>query len=129
MSTALGANPAPGWLISLGGRIIGDCGTFGWPDHSGEVEIGYGLAEPYRGQGYGTEAVQGLCGWLSVHAGARRITADVLDVNVASRRLLTKLGFIVTARRGEHVTYVLDVEGRAGGEPAEPASEDAVSDP
>src|SRR6201984_348141 len=46
----------PGWLITAGGAVIGDIGTHGPVDEAGRVEIGYGLAAPSRGQGYGREA-------------------------------------------------------------------------
>jgi RimJ/RimL family protein N-acetyltransferase len=38
-----------GWFITHQGRIIGDFGTHGPVDDNGGVEIGYGLASPYRG--------------------------------------------------------------------------------
>lgn len=61
---------------------------------SGTVEIGYGLAEPYRGNGYGTEAAEALCVWLLTEAGATSITATGVEAdNLASRRVLEKLGF------------------------------------
>ena len=106
MAAADGAGPA--WLITLEGRVIGDCGAFSWPDESGEVKIGYGLAEPYRNRGYATEAAAGLCAWLITEAGATRITAvDVLDDNMASRRVLEKLGFTVTSKSDNGISYVL----------------------
>jgi len=46
----------PGWLITAEGTVIGECGAHGPIDEAGCVEIGYGLAAPYR-QGYGSEAV------------------------------------------------------------------------
>jgi [ribosomal protein S5]-alanine N-acetyltransferase len=98
----------PAWLITLKGRVIGDCGALNWPDQSGEVEIGYGLAEPYRNHGYATEAVAALCSWLVAETGAVRLTAvNVLGDNWASRRVLEKVGFTVTDESGKGVSYVL----------------------
>ena len=83
-----------GWFVTLAdGRVIGDCGTHGWTDDAGRVEIGYGLAAPYRGQGYGTEAVRALAGWLAAQPDVRTVTASVEVGNVASRRLLERLDF------------------------------------
>ena len=47
------------WLVvrHADGRIIGDIGTHGPPDHEGCVEIGYALAPAARGQGIGTAVV------------------------------------------------------------------------
>src|SRR5207248_2271360 len=39
------------WLILEAGVVIGDAGTHGPPDDAGDIEIGYGLAEPARGRG------------------------------------------------------------------------------
>ena len=90
------------------GRVIGDCGAFTWPDESGEVEIGYGIAEPYRNRGYATEAAAGLGAWLVAQAGATRITAmDVLGDNWSSRKVLEKLGFTLTSESDKGVSYVL----------------------
>src|SRR6266487_278139 len=51
------------WLVILDGLVIGDCGTHG-PVSAGTVEIGYGLAAPYRGRGYGNQVVSTLADWL-----------------------------------------------------------------
>jgi RimJ/RimL family protein N-acetyltransferase len=75
----------------------------------GQVEIGYGVAAPYRGHGYATEAVAGLCRWLVDEAGATRLVAvDVLTDNVASRRMLEKVGFTITHESDRSVSYALN---------------------
>lgn len=83
-----------GWYVTLAdGRVIGDCGTLGWTDQHGRVEIGYGFAASYRGQGYGTEAVRLLADWVAAQPGVTAVTASVEVGNLASRRLLERLGF------------------------------------
>jgi len=84
-----------GWFVTLAqdGRVIGDCGTHGWVDDTGRVEIGYGLAAPFRGRGFGTEAVRAMVGWLCAQPEVRELTASVELGNDASRRLLARLGF------------------------------------
>ena len=86
---------AGGWFIVLAetGAAIGDCGTKGRVDGRGRVEIGYGLAGPFHGRGYGGEAVAALVGWLLEDSQVRAVTAEVEVGNVASRRLLERLGF------------------------------------
>jgi RimJ/RimL family protein N-acetyltransferase len=87
-----------GWFVTLAdGRVIGDCGTLGWTDEDGRVEIGYGLAAPYRGEGYGTEAVRVLADWVAAQPGVTAVTAEVEVGNNASRRLLERLGFTLVA--------------------------------
>ena len=111
MATALQPGGGPGWLITLEGRVIGDCGAFSWPDRAGVVEIGYGLSASFRGHGWATEAIDALCTWLFSEAGAVRITVDVLTGNVASRMVLEKLGFTITGESGEEVSYELIAPG------------------
>ncbi|HVE64038.1 MAG TPA: GNAT family N-acetyltransferase [Mycobacteriales bacterium] len=100
-----------GWLICRGDdqTIIGDCGWRGGPDRSGDVEIGYGLAASARGLGLGTEAIGGLVSWIRTQPGVRRVIAETLADNVASRRLLERLGFSWTSDVLPHVWYALPV--------------------
>lgn len=93
-----------GWFVTLAGdgRVIGDCGTLGWVDEAGQVEIGYGLAAAYRGQGYGTEAVRVLADWVAAQDGVQVVTADVEVGNEPSRRLLVRLGFSLTGESEGH---------------------------
>ncbi|MGH9126377.1 MAG: GNAT family N-acetyltransferase [Acidimicrobiales bacterium] len=107
MRTLIRDDPPPGWFITLDGRIVGDCGTFDWPDANGGVEIGYGLARPFRGCGYGTEAVRGMCAWLFAEAGTAVINAGTEPSNLASQRLLAKLGFTAIGREGDEVRFAL----------------------
>lgn len=108
------AGPWPGY------QPIGVVDFKGPPDAAGVVGIGYGLAEAYRRQGYGTEAVGALVDWAfarpvgppvppvgllgpgpgAVAAGGhepsssiRAITADIARSNMASQRLAAGLGF------------------------------------
>ncbi|MDQ4089813.1 MAG: GNAT family N-acetyltransferase [Actinomycetota bacterium] len=95
MAMALSSDSVPSWVITVDAVVIGDCGAFAWPDERGVVEIGYGLAEPFRGRGFATEGVAAMCKWLGANAAASAITATSIEVdNLASRRVLDKLGFI-----------------------------------
>ncbi len=108
MSMAGSPDAGPAWLVTLSGSTIGDCGAHAWPNESGEVEIGYGLAAPFRRSGYGTEAARALCAWLFVEAHAALITAtDVLAANVPSCRLLEELGFTLTKENPALVSYAV----------------------
>lgn len=92
-----------GWFVTLSdGRVIGDCGTLGWTDQQGRVEIGYGLAAPYRGCGYGTEAVRLLAAWVAAQPGVTAVTASVEVGNLASRRLLERIGFVLVEEAEGH---------------------------
>lgn len=74
------------------GAILGDVGFKG-PARKGTVEIGYSLEEPYRGQGYMSEAVAEMCRWALAQPGVYAVTAETLPENHASQALLQKLRF------------------------------------
>ena len=112
MAMALRANAGPSWVITLDGVVIGDCGEVSWPDEDGVVEIGYGLAQPFRGNGYATEAAEGMCRWLFSEARATAVSATGVDRdNVASRRVLEKLGFAQLDENDRHISYRLQRHG------------------
>ncbi len=112
MSTTMGGSSLV-WLVIFDGCIIGDCGTVGELDDTGDVEIGYGLAAEHRGRGYGNEVVAALSGWLLDRPGVERVVARrVRADNVPSRRALENAGFVLTDERGGLTWYVRD--GTAG---------------
>jgi RimJ/RimL family protein N-acetyltransferase len=78
---------------------IGDAGFHGPPNADGELEIGYALVPGARGRGLAAEAVGLLLAWAWTQPGVRAITARVDSGNVASERLLQRLGFVTD---GEH---------------------------
>ena len=88
--------PGPGLLAverKSTADVIGYCGLTvygnGSPD---EPELAYELLRAAHGCGYATEAGRAMVAWAS-EAGYRRLWAGVWDWNVASRRVLAKLGF------------------------------------
>ncbi len=74
------------------GMAIGGVGCKGAPDDRGRVEIGYGLAESARGQGYATEAVLGLLDWLA-EQGVSEVVAECDPGNAPSIAVLRRCGF------------------------------------
>lgn len=93
--------PGPGILaVERRGAadVIGYCGLVfrgnGSPD---EPELAYELLRVAHGCGYATEAGRAVVTWVS-EAGYARLWATVRDWNVASRRVLEKLGFRETGR-------------------------------
>jgi GNAT superfamily N-acetyltransferase len=71
--------------VLLDGVVIGECGTSGQANEAGDIEIGYGLAEPYRGRGFGAEMLAALSRWLVAQDGVHRVTVgDVRTDEVPS---------------------------------------------
>ncbi|MFP8784258.1 GNAT family N-acetyltransferase [Planococcus plakortidis] len=96
------------WIaFDQSGAPVGDMGFKGRPDKAGKVEIGYGVQEPYQGNGYATEGVQGLIDWAFSFPEVREVTAECYEDNVASIRVLEKLGFERTAQTKELVFWRL----------------------
>jgi len=83
----------------LSNVMVGDAGFKGRPDALGRVEIGYGVAPDQRGKGYATEATNALVAWAG-EQGVRIVTAECLEDNVASVRVLEKTGFRRTSHAG-----------------------------
>jgi [ribosomal protein S5]-alanine N-acetyltransferase len=78
--------------------VIGYCGlTFPGNGSPDEPQLAYELLRAAHGCGYATEAGRAVVAWVS-DAGYRRLWAEVRDWNVASRRVLEKLGFRETGR-------------------------------
>jgi RimJ/RimL family protein N-acetyltransferase len=107
LGMALTQSLPPGWLVVAEGRVVGDCGVHGPISDTGAVEIGYGLAAPERGRGYGTEVVALLGDWLLDQPLVRVVLAEVEPGNVASRRVLEKAGFVYEADLPGGVSYRL----------------------
>ena len=82
------------------GDVIGYCGLIangrGSPDGP---ELAFELLRSTHGQGYATEAGEAVIAWAR-EAGYTRLHAGVWDWNVASRRVLHKLGFREMGRAG-----------------------------
>jgi RimJ/RimL family protein N-acetyltransferase len=94
------------WLVLEDGVVVGDIGTHGPPDASGDVEIGYGLAEPVRGRRLASELVPALTEHLLRRPGVRRVVArGVLADNVPSRRALERAGFVLEREDAGRVWY------------------------
>lgn len=74
-------------------EVVGLAGTKGGPDPTGVIEIGYGLNPQSRGRGLATEAVGALVTHLLGQPGISTVTAQTAVHNVASQRVLEKVGF------------------------------------
>jgi RimJ/RimL family protein N-acetyltransferase len=88
-----------GWLdlaIDLGGTSIGRIQTFVPPTRPlppGTFEMGIGLREDKRGQGYGREALALFTGWLFEHAAAEVVEAPTDPANIAMRTVFQRVGW------------------------------------
>jgi RimJ/RimL family protein N-acetyltransferase len=63
-----------------------------WPDEDGSAELGYRLKRTEWGQGLACEGAKVLVGWGFEKPGYERITACTAAQNLASRRVMEKIG-------------------------------------
>ncbi len=108
---ALAASRDPEAIFTLysirtteGDVAIGGIGFFGPPDAEGAVEIGYGLVEAVRGQGFATEALIAATRF-ALQNGAAEVKAEAAVGNLASQRALAKAGYVEHSRSDELVCY------------------------
>ena len=91
-----------GWLIwyiilneneERGSTLIAAGGFYGPPNDKGEVEIGYSVVTAYQGKGFGTELADGLIKYAFNDGRVNKVVAHTSMSNVASCKVLEKLGF------------------------------------
>lgn len=93
-------------------KLVGDLAV--WLDGQGSLAmIGYTLAPEHQGRGYASEAAGALVDWL-VAKGVHRVAATLDPANVASARVLERLGFryIGTARSAAFVRGAWEDDAR-----------------
>ena len=87
--------------------VIGDIGFMGPPDETGAVTLGCAITEDARGQGYATEALSALLDWVRQQSGLTCVLADATRSNLASQRLLERVGLHRIGEDGELLYYML----------------------
>jgi ribosomal-protein-alanine N-acetyltransferase len=81
-------------LVDEDEKVVGRFNLYDLVD--GTAEIGYRVAQRVAGRGVATCALQELCRIARAQYGLRRLTAATSDENIASQRVLTKVGFVAT---------------------------------
>ena len=90
-------------------KMVGDLCLYGEPNEKGEIEIGYGVYEEFRNQGFMTEMVQGIIEWAKAQPKIKAITASTDKDNLASFRVLEKNGFVKSGESEELFHWVLAI--------------------
>jgi ribosomal-protein-alanine N-acetyltransferase len=90
--------------------FLGWCGIKHVPE-ADEYDIGYRFFEPYWGQGYATEAAAAARDFALRHLPGKRVVGRAMRENVASRRVLEKIGMVFAGEAetngGHEAIYVL----------------------
>jgi RimJ/RimL family protein N-acetyltransferase len=79
----------PAGPVAAAGEFVGWFGAT--PVRDGVVELGYRLHQRFWGQGYATEGAARMVE-LAAAAGARSVVGTTMTVNLASRRVMEKVG-------------------------------------
>lgn len=94
-----------GTVIDRTERVaVGQMGFKGLPDAHGHIELGYGINASYQNRGYATEMARALVAWALTQPNVHTVTAECLEDNDGSIRVLEKIGF-------ERVGQRMDEEG------------------
>ena len=82
------------FAIIVDDMVIGSIGIFRQDNiHRQTAELGYYIAEEYWGKGIMTEAVKQICEYVFAKSDIIRIYAEPFAYNIASCRVLEKVGF------------------------------------
>lgn len=88
-------------------RIIGDMGFKGGPNHEGAIDIGYSIVPGYRGKGYATEMGLAMVEWGLEHDNVRSVVATCFPTNLASVRVLEKIGLERNGIKEDKLHWIL----------------------
>lgn len=86
-------------------KMIGDVAFFIRKDDERQALLGYSLARPHWGNGYAFEALSRLLAYLFDELELHRVSAECDVENVASWKLLDRLGFRREAHLVENLFY------------------------
>lgn len=103
----LAAGTSVVWTIEHGGTASGLVGLHGitWQQGAWRVdrgELGYWLAPRLAGQGLMSEAALAVTAWCFETLGLHKVTVGCIEDNLASKRVIEKLGFRFVGRSEEH---------------------------
>ncbi|MCL4396172.1 MAG: GNAT family N-acetyltransferase [Chloroflexi bacterium] len=97
--------------LKASGEMIGDC-AFHTLEDAQQADIAFTLARQYQGQGYATEAVKRMLDYIFAELGLHRVRAIADVKNLASVKLLERIGM----RREGHFVENIWFKGEWGGE-------------
>ena len=88
--------------------VVGSAGFVGKARENGDLELGFGTASRYRKRGYATEAASALVAWGLGRPGVKRIVAECAPDNLASIRVLEKIGMRRRGRKGGMLRWAIE---------------------
>ncbi len=98
------------------GEVIGDSGLFPVEGDPPEVEVAYHFVREHHGRGYATEAARAVLEYGFGAMGLERIVAFCYPENIASKRVMLKIGMRELGRAMYKGIEVEKCEGRGNGQ-------------
>jgi [ribosomal protein S5]-alanine N-acetyltransferase len=89
--------------------IVGGICFHGEPNGKGEIEIGYGIDQPFQNRGYMSEAITGFIQWIKENSKAKILKAETESDNISSIRVLEKNNFLVVQQGAESLIFELEL--------------------
>ena len=80
------------WAIEYNKKLIGTAGFFDINTYNKSAETNYALSNDFRGKGLMVEALNKLFSFAFINLKLVRITAKCMQDNIASERVMIKLG-------------------------------------
>jgi ribosomal-protein-alanine N-acetyltransferase len=94
------------------GAIAGEAGLIPFGGEGPDVELGYAFGRAFWGRGFATEIGRAVLAEALGPLGLKRVVAVTKPANLASQRVLAKLGFVPAGRRevwdAEQLYYVYE---------------------
>lgn len=90
-------------VLRTSNEVIGSTSFHGAPDKDGMVEIGLGIEEKFRNQGYAKEALLGMWRWVCTKPEVRTLRYTVSASNIPSMRIIQGYGF---AHKGQQLDEI-----------------------
>jgi len=94
------------WFVQYDGEVVGSVSLKNISHMMSYGEIGYGIAEAYQNKGIATAALRMFIQMAFTASSLRKLLAYVHDKNLASCRVLEKLGFKQEGFLREH--YIIN---------------------
>lgn len=101
-------------IENLEGHTIGGINLNSIDERNGTFSIGIVIDQPYRGQGYGTSAMNILLGYAFLERRLHKFNDYVLEGNEGSARMMQKLGCVQEGIRrqvvyihGKHMDFIM----------------------
>ncbi len=82
------------WVVlRSSGEIVGSTSFHGAPDSAGMIEIGLGIHETFRNNGYAKETLLGMWRWVLIDPRVQTLRYSVSVTNAPSIRVIESFGF------------------------------------